>query len=153
MSRLAVLKRFQCFCKCRCFVPLFGFDVQFRIFLNYRASYSPSCLLFVAQAYEHACYSAQCHQYSKVKRILPKPRLTNVWHACLKWYAERFPWYAAFPAVPIFFLFIFPDQLLYTVQNMCVCVCVCVCVYAHTHTCDYEEIVPFLPNNTASDTF
>jgi hypothetical protein len=121
MSQVAVLKRLQCFCKCRCFIPLFGFDVQFRIFLNYTASYSPACLLFVAQAYERACYSAQCQHYSKVKRILPKPRMTNVWHACLKWHAE-------FTAVPIFYLFLLPDFLLYTVKNMCAC------VYIYTHT-------------------
>jgi hypothetical protein len=55
MSRLAVLKRLQCFCKCRCFVPLFGFDVRFRIFLNYTASYSPACLLFVTVTSIRAC--------------------------------------------------------------------------------------------------
>jgi hypothetical protein len=30
--------------------------------------------------------------------------LANLWHACRKWHAERFPWYVAFTAVPIFFI-------------------------------------------------
>ena len=44
--------------------------------------------------------------------------LSNLWHACPKWQES-------FTAVPIFFVVIFPDQYLYTVQNMC--------IYTHTH--------------------
>jgi hypothetical protein len=30
------------------------------------------------------------------------PRLANIWHACPKWQAKRFPWHATFTAIPIF---------------------------------------------------
>ena len=41
-------------------------------------------------------------------------RLANLWRA------GRFPWHAAFTAVQSSFIIIFPDQRLYTVQNMCI---------------------------------
>ena len=72
----------------------------------------------------------------------PRTGLTNFWHACPKRHAEKFPWQAAFTAVPFFF--ILPDQSLYTVNNMC----------TYTHTCVqtvYE--LPLLPNINASETF
>ena len=31
----------------------------------------------------------------------PIPGLPNLWHACQQWRAERFPWHAAYTAVPI----------------------------------------------------
>jgi hypothetical protein len=30
--------------------------------------------------------------------------LMNLWHGCPKWHEERFPWHAAFTALPIFYL-------------------------------------------------
>lgn len=37
-------------------------------------------------------------------------RLTNLWHSCPKWHAERFPWHEAFTAVPVvFFKFLLSD--------------------------------------------
>jgi len=53
--------------------------------------------------------------------------LVNLWHACQKWHAERLPWRAAFTAVPIFFLFLLPSQVLYIVKNMCICTHIWLC--------------------------
>jgi hypothetical protein len=42
----------------------------------------------------------------------PRTGLTNFWHACPKWHAEKFPWQAAFIAVPFcFFYFARPESL------------------------------------------
>ena len=66
---------------------------------------------------------------------MSRAQLTNLWHA------ERFPWHAAFTAVPS--LFILPDKYLCIVKNKCV----------YTHVCVetvYE--LSLLPNNTANET-
>ena len=50
---------------------------------------------------------------------------------------------AAFTALPILFLFLLPDQLIYTVKNMCI----------FTHFCvGIVYKLPLLPNNTANET-
>ena len=67
----------------------------------------------------------------------------NLWHTCPKGYAERFPWNAAFTAVP-FFSFAQPASLY------------CERICEHVHICDCLAFVyelPLLPNNTASETF
>ena len=46
--------------------------------------------------------------------------LTNLWHACPKRHAVRFPWHEAFICPPPFFYFLLPGQRLYTVKNMCI---------------------------------
>jgi hypothetical protein len=71
----------------------------------------------------------------------------SLWHACPKWHAERFPWHAAFTAVPVF-VCLLPDQRLYIVYTMC--------VHTHTHMSDCIQTVyewPSLPNNTALKQF
>ena len=71
------------------------------------------------------------------------PGLTNLWHACPMWNAERFPSHAAFNAVP-FILFVLADQRLHNVKTVCV----------HTHICvQTVHKLRLLPNNTASETF
>jgi hypothetical protein len=70
-----------------------------------------------------------------------KAGMSNVWHACPKWRADRFPRHAAFIAVPIL-LFHLPDRRLYIVKNMCI----------FTHISDTIQTVyelPLLPNDTA----
>jgi hypothetical protein len=66
-------------------------------------------------------------------------RFANIWHV------ERFPWHAAFTAVPVF-LFRFPNQHLYSVKNVYIYIHISICVVIV-----YE--LPLLPNNTANETF
>ena len=70
---------------------------------------------------------------------------TNLWHACPKWHAGRFPWHAAFTALQ-FLLFLLPNWLLHIVKTMYVCIHISDCVENV-----YE--LPLLPNHTASETF
>ena len=68
---------------------------------------------------------------------------TNLWHTSPKWYAKRFPWHAAFNAVPIVFI--------YFVQQ----VSLCCGIYVYIHISDSAQIVhelPFLSNKTSSET-
>ena len=67
----------------------------------------------------------------------------NLWHACPKGYAERFPWNAGFTAVP-FFSFDQPASLY------------CERICERVHISDCLEIVyelPLLLNNGVSETF
>jgi hypothetical protein len=49
---------------------------------------------------------------------------------------ENFPWHAEFTGVPIFFLFLLPEKLLYIVcARVRVCVCVRACVYVRARVC------------------
>jgi len=79
------------------------------------------------------------------QRNLCRVGLANLWHACTKWRAERFPWHATFTAVPIFYYFLCLSSVSILWK---------ICVYIHISDC--IEIVfelPFLPNNTVSETF
>jgi hypothetical protein len=46
--------------------------------------------------------------------------ITKLWRACPKSHAGRFPWHAAFTAVPIYFLYLLLDQRLCGVNNICI---------------------------------
>ena len=75
----------------------------------------------------------------------PSPRLTNQRLACPTDHTERFPWHAAFIAIPFLLYFACPTSvsILWTT-----------CVYIHTSECMetvYE--LTLLPNNAASETF
>jgi len=131
------LKTLQCFCKRGCFIPLFGFDGQFRIFLNYTASYSPACLLFVAQAYEHVCFSAQCQHYSKSQKNITQARADERLARVPKMARGTISLVRGIDCSANFRFSSFPQPAsLYCAEHVCVCVCVCACV------CDYGEIVP-----------
>ena len=54
--------------------------------------------------------------------------IANLWHACPKWHAEKFPWYATFTAVPIF-RFLCPT----TVAILCT-----ICVYIYRYLTPYR---------------
>ena len=101
------------------------------------------CLLYMTQALPSICHidlflDNSYHSTKRfksrelmVKMFLCRPkgrraRHNNLWHPCPKWQAERFFWHAAFHAVQTF-LFLLPDQRLYTVKNMC--------IYAHISDC------------------
>ena len=67
--------------------------------------------------------------------------LANLWYACPKWHAGRFPWHAALPAVPIFVYFFCPTSapILWTV-----------CMYMYIYMSNCVETVyelPLLTNN------
>jgi hypothetical protein len=67
----------------------------------------------------------------------------NLWHMCPKRHLERFPSRVAFTVVPCF-LFLWPDQPLYTVKNI---------VYINTSDCAQTVYaLLLLLNNTASVT-
>jgi hypothetical protein len=84
--------------------------------------------------------------------------------ACvLKVAREKFPWHAAFTAVPNFIFFSRP-ALLYCEENVCKCIYIYICMYVciYIRTCIYIYIsdsvkivyeLPLLPNNAASETF
>jgi hypothetical protein len=84
----------------------------------------------------------------------PLTGLGNLWHMCPKWQVERFLWHTSLTAVPIFYLFMYfilfllPNWHLYIVNNMCVYIYICV-----SDCADIVYELPFLPNNTASETF
>ena len=72
-------------------------------------------------------------------------RLTNLWHACPKPRAERFPWHVWLTALPIF-KFLLPDQRLCIVKN----------TYIYIHISDFIQTLyklPLLLNKTASRIF
>ena len=70
--------------------------------------------------------------------------LPNLWHACPKWYAERFPWHAAITALPFFYFFC----------PISVSILWRICVYTHFWLrIEIVYEVPLVPNNTASETF
>jgi hypothetical protein len=76
----------------------------------------------------------------KVRKIIDKSYRTGIANL---WQAERFPWHAAFTALPIFIFFARPASL-YCEEH----------VYTHISDCVrtvYELVL--LPNNTASETF
>jgi hypothetical protein len=57
--------------------------------------------------------------------------LPTLWHVYPKWHAERFPWHAAFTAVPVFFIsFARPPSL-----------CCAEHVYIYTHICPRTDCI------------
>jgi hypothetical protein len=71
--------------------------------------------------------------------------LPNVWHACLKWHTERFPWHATFTSVPFFFKYFFYPTRVSTLLTICLHV-----LYIHISDCVgtvYE--LRLVPNSTA----
>ena len=66
----------------------------------------------------------------------PRAGLTNLWHSCPRWHAERSPWHTKFSAVQNFFLAHSAS------------------LYIHISDC-VESVyeLPLLPNNSASETF
>jgi len=71
--------------------------------------------------------------------------LANLWHSCPKLHLERYPWHAAFTAVPRCFIY-------FARPEFCILCTMCVCVY----TCDCVQSVyelPLLPNSTAMKHF
>jgi hypothetical protein len=69
--------------------------------------------------------------------------LMNLWHMCPKRHTGRFPWRAAFAIVPCF-LFLLPDQALYTMKDI---------VYTRTFDCvQTVYALPLLLNDIASET-
>ena len=71
---------------------------------------------------------------------------SNLWRACPKGKAERFPWHAAFTAVPIFYLFR-PTSIPKLWR---------ICLYIAVHISDCVQIVfelLLLQNNTEIETF
>ena len=73
--------------------------------------------------------------------------LTNLWHACPKQHADRWPWNATFTAGPGLFYFFCPTRVSKLWR---------MCVYTYIHISDCLQTVyelPLLPNNTASETF
>ena len=75
--------------------------------------------------------------------------LANVWYACPKRHAGRFPWHAGLTAVPIFFFYYF-----FCPTSVSILWTICMYVYINTHTLthvsDCVETVyelPLQPNN------
>ena len=68
--------------------------------------------------------------------------LSNFRHVCPKWFPRR----AAFATLPIF-LFLLPEQCLFTMENMCIF------VYYITDCLETVYELPFLPNSTVNVTY
>jgi len=89
------------------------------------------------QSMNHTWNMGVCLPVTYIRSVLSRQARTglkNLWHAYTQRHVERFPWHAAFTAVPF--------QPLCIVKNMCL----------YTHLPDCAEIVyelPLLPNNTA----
>jgi len=71
--------------------------------------------------------------------------IANLWYACPKWLAGRFPWHAALSAVPIFFFFYISfarPAPSYCEKYVCMCMYVCIYIYIYiyiyTHTYIYR---------------
>jgi hypothetical protein len=97
-------------------------------------SQSPKCLIFL----ENTTTSVMVWFMGRYDLWLSWPRtgLTNFWHACPKWHAEKFPWQAAFTAVQFF---------LYCQTSVSILWRTCV----HIHISDGVQTVyelPLLPN-------
>jgi hypothetical protein len=95
-----------------------------------------ACANSKIQSLNHTWNMGVCPPVTYIRSVLSRQArtgLTNLWHEYTQRHVERFPWHAAFTAVP--------DQSLYIVKNMCI----------YTHLPDYAETVhelPLLPNNT-----
>jgi hypothetical protein len=92
-----------------------GFYIQFAMFLATVTNTSQCSLSFIGPlpcAISHAflllvpfqLFTTLLNRFTVCRRphFPCRAHLTNLWHACPKWRAERFPWHGAFTAVPIF---------------------------------------------------
>jgi len=76
----------------------------------------------------------------RIRKWRAKEGLKNLLHVCPKWHTERFPWYKAFTAVPIF-VCLLSDHRLHIVHSMCVHIYTYLCT-----DCSLYEL-PLLPND------
>jgi hypothetical protein len=65
------------------------------------------------------CWLYLCSLYRELN-IIYTTHYTCISALANLWRAERYPWQAVFTAIPICFIYILPDQHLYTVENMCI---------------------------------
>jgi len=119
------------------------------------AGIEPTTFRFVAQ---HLNHCATTVPEGKVLLWIPRQGLTNLWHACPKWHAERYPWHVTFTAVPLVFLVYFaPPASLYCeyiyiyiyiyiwLRNNCIWITVATDIQIHFYT--NWEIYELLPGD------
>ena len=73
-----------------------------------------ACANSKIQSLNHTWNMGVCLPVTYIRSVLSRQArtgLTNLWHAYTQWQVERFPWHAAFAAVP--------EQPLYIVKIMC----------------------------------